>query len=352
MMLQASWSRGKDLSHAASNGGLSVPLRELPWNAQLFWHRLQKLPLRASWSFCEHESFYFGLVHHLDDPHFRIPGQVLRYRQAWLGAEAGLRVALQYSPYNSSPHHPTLLSAADWLTPLSHFVQDSWAAIPTTVPHYSQDTLLERFFSGVAINHWALGPFSENGGALRRAMIFGMLWPGRPRRAWSASIRDSAGYTGAALAANAWLAGATATILTAEPPDVPQILEWQFRQLEPHSQIREIGQWVVSEFYCGKTWQDWYQQLATRCHYYPADHVVPNSAWIVGAILWGGLDWDNTIKLAAQDGFDPIGRSLIVGALLGLSDASVPDLPPSVTHTLIKHADTTFECARAHTSIL
>jgi hypothetical protein len=117
------------------------------------------------------------------------------------------------------------------------------------------------------------------------------------------------------------------------------------------SQIRVIGEWTYQEYKTGTGWADWLAQLAQRCHYYPTNHVVPNVAWILASIWWGQGDWRRVWPLVVQPGFDPLTRSVVIGALWGLARARLPALPDALTHRLMGFADDTLMNARLYTII-
>lgn len=193
---------------------------------------------------------------------------------------------------------------------------------------------------------------TETCGGLRRALICGLLWPGQIQRPKVAAFFDASDYTGVAQTAQAWLAIVAALMITDPDPNLVDSLRVGLRHLPGHSHIRAIGEWTYAEFTAGIPWGDWMQKLSCRCHYYPADHVVPNVAWILGGLLWGRSEWQRVLPLITQAGFDPTTRSLITGALFGLARSWIPALPAGVTRRLVHQADDTLACARLHTITL
>lgn len=347
LLLQASWARGKDLAQGAGEGWLRMPTPSSPWNAEVFWRRLQALPTRPSWPY--QDDIHRPIYDPLDAPQVVVPGLGERYRQTWLGAEAGVR-ALWPSEEVLSPGHSYLLQFSDWVTTVQRSCKNRLDTLPSVMPTHTQRTNL-KMLADLPLNSWLSEPFSETCGALRRAVVCGLLWPGQIHRARAATFQDSPGYTGAAQAAQAWLAVGAALMITDSAPNIAHVLKVGLRRLAPHSQIRAIGEWTYAEFATGTYWLDWKEALSRRCHYYPADHVVPNCAWVISAFLWGGSEWKHVLALASQPGFDPVTRSLIAGALLGLAGSEVPNLPEALIGSLVHHADHTLACARLHTVI-
>ncbi len=338
-MLQTSWARGRSLADGLSPLWLKVPKSLEKDNVKEFWSRLQTLPQRAGWMYEEDPPWHWAL--HLVERFYVIPGRYHRYRQAWQGAEAGLR---ERDADQLFPQASRLWHHADWRSALSIMQQNdlSWDVPFATIPAYHQATMIETVFREKRVDYWALDLFSDSTGALRRCVLAGLLWPGEIWWATAAAWRDGAGYRREARMASAWLAMTTALAVIAETPEFEIIFSTVLRRLPSHSQIRAVGEWTLEEFGQGTSWSDWQARLAKRCHYYPADHVVPNVAGIVAAILWGHSQWDKVLSLAWQDGYDPITRALITGALLGIADEPLPRLPEHLIDQLNQYGDETF----------
>lgn len=338
-MLQTCWAKGCDLHQGISQSWLRFPISPTSWNAQEFWSRLQTLPKRPQWVYADDPNWH--LVLHLGYRYVIIPGRNRRYRQAWLGAEAGIREThAQLSRVQDS----LLLRYADWPTALAIMQRHdlSWNAPFSVMPDYHQATLMETIFCGRPTDYWAVDIFSQSTGALRRAILGGLLQPADMRWANAAAWRDGAGYRGEAKAASAWLAMVSALTVVTEVPDFLMIFHTTLGRLSPYSQTRAIGEWTLHEFDAGTPWAAWNAQLAMYCHYYPADHVVPNAAGIIAAILWGHGHWTDVLALASQNGYDPLTRCLVTGSLLGMADDISPTLPERLIGQLNDYGDETF----------
>ncbi len=324
-------------------GWVHRPTAESLWDGESFWRGLQALPQRPEWSYQnDAPSFYDPL----DAPQVVVPGLADRYRQTWLGAEAGVRSLLPSEVLK--PDRSYLLEAADWVTTVQRSRGLGWSHLRSVMPGHSQRTPLEM----LPTHSWTREPFSETCGGLRRALICSLLWPGQIQRAKVAAFFDASDYTGVAQTAQAWLAIVAALMITDPDPNLVNSLRVGLRHLPGHSHIRAIGEWTYAEFTAGIPWGDWMQKLSCRCHYYPVDHVVPNVAWILGGLLWGRSEWQRVLPLISQAGFDPTTRSLITGALFGLARSWIPALPAGVTRRLVHQADDTLACARLHTITL
>jgi len=337
LLLQASWARGKDLARIAGGGWEHRPTPASVWNGEQCWRTLQALPQRSNWFYQDDVRSIYDM---LDEIQVVVPGLDDRYYRTWLGAEAGVR-ALLPSEVLVSEQQSYFLHAADWVTTVHRSQANS------EIPTYAQSTPLEM----LPLHSWIREPFSETCGGLRRAVICGLLWPGNTQRAKAATFFDASNYTGAAQTAQAWLAIAAALMITDSDPNLVDVLRVGLRQLPHHSHIRAIGEWTYAEFTAGTSWVDWLQQLSCRCYYYPADHVVPNVAWILGGLLWGGAEWHRVLPLTTQAGFDPTTRALVTGALFGLTRSWIPALPDRVTRRLAHQAVKTLASARLHTVI-
>jgi hypothetical protein len=49
------------------------------------------------------------------------------------------------------------------------------------IPELHQSTPTETWFRGLPTDYWGIDVFSENTGALRRAILPGAIWPGQPQ---------------------------------------------------------------------------------------------------------------------------------------------------------------------------
>ncbi len=192
-------------------GWVHRPTAESLWDGESFWRGLQALPQRPEWSYQDDApSFYDPL----DAPQVVVPGLADRYRQTWLGAEAGVRSLLPSEVLK--PDRSYLLEAADWVTTVQRSRGLGWSHLRSVMPGHSQRTPLEM----LPTHSWTREPFSETCGGLRRALICSLLWPGQIQRAKVAAFFDASDYTGVAQTAQAWLAIVAALMITDPDPNL------------------------------------------------------------------------------------------------------------------------------------
>ena len=299
-VLQYFWANGYDVVHGVSEGWLkeaTLVSRSPDW----VWAQASKLPHRKGWTFQEPDG---TTVYHLMDARVDLPDYATKLLRALHGAELGLRAAFDRLGWQIKfpIPHPLIATIGGWHRHLR---------LPEHFSALFIDPVEEwlRRYGSSALRY---NPYSESTGVFPIALLSGILWPGQFERAQTEIHRWSAFYDGAAWPAAWWIA----RVVTSLPwNELMNCLNSALTKLPKSSQVRSFCLDAWDSYQRGDSYDQWLKRLCSRAHYYPATHVVPNSAIIVAALCWGQQNWDSIIENICNAGFDPIHNSLIAGSV-------------------------------------
>lgn len=159
-------------------------------------------------------------------------------------------------------------------------------------------------------------PYRDWVGALIRADVFGMVSPGRPRRAAGLALRDARlSHTRNGAYGEAWAAALVALAFT--EPDLRAVVAGATALVPPRSRLRSALDHVLREYDRGAEWESVVAWLHSLDLYYV--HVINNAALIAAALLWSGGSFTSAITRTVTAGLDTDSNAATVGAVLGAS---------------------------------
>ncbi len=159
-------------------------------------------------------------------------------------------------------------------------------------------------------------PYREWIGALIRADVFGLIMPGKPRRAAELALRDARlSHTGNGIYAAMWLAATIAAAVGGAGP--VEAVAAGSRQVPPRSRLlAAIGE-VLDLRESGIAWEPALARIRRTHQRYSWVHAINNVAAITFAVLWGDGDFGRTIGLAVAAGWDTDSCGATAGSIAG-----------------------------------
>lgn len=306
-LLESFWASGRDLREGHQQGWLTqATLVELPLDAA--WRKLEALPFRDGCQFLEYTP---RTILPLVERYTEIPDFADFVSSVLAGAEMGIRGVFK-ALGRPAPADPKFSAACLWTRWTAHW----------TVRWRSDERPPVGGAAALFLHHGhpslPYSPFKESASILWWAIWEGLLWPAEPDFAEARLFSRNQPFYGGA----AWSGGviitrlisllAVATALKATPWD---LMDRQISVLPASSQIRTLLEGVRDNHHQSVPWEATRDTICRYSHYYPFDHIAPNLALIIAALGEDPGDWDGLARRLAQAGFDPIGNSIVAGAL-------------------------------------
>jgi ADP-ribosylglycohydrolase len=175
-------------------------------------------------------------------------------------------------------------------------------------------------------------PYREWAGAQIRADVWGYVSPGDPAAAAALAFRDaSLSHTGNGVYASLW----TAALLAASfaTADARGAVLAALGQVPTRSRLAEVMREVLAVRDDGRAWTEAVERVREHCGRYHWMHAVGNGAVVAAALLWGDGDFEGTVELAVQAGWDTDCNGATIGSVLGAMHG-VAGLPPRLVDRL------------------
>jgi ADP-ribosylglycohydrolase len=159
-------------------------------------------------------------------------------------------------------------------------------------------------------------PYREWCGAQIRADVWGYVSPGDPAGAAALAFRDaSLSHTGNGIYGSLWAAALlAASFVTA---DARAAIHAALGQVPTRSRLAEVLREMLAVHDDGLAWADAVERVREHCGRYHWMHATGNAAVVAAALLWGGGDFEGTVELAVQAGWDTDCNGATVGSVLG-----------------------------------
>lgn len=159
-------------------------------------------------------------------------------------------------------------------------------------------------------------PFREWIGALIRADVFGMVYPGGPRRAALLTLPDALlSHRANGIYGEMWAAALVATAFTADTPEAS--VAQSLRHIPATSRLAAEIRAVTADHAAGTDWEHAIDRITARHPGMSWVHTINNAGALTAAILWGAGDFATTVGLAVQAGLDTDSIGASAGAWAG-----------------------------------
>jgi len=248
-----------------------------------------------------------------------------RLRAAWLGRAAGRhlgRPARGWS-HRQIPLDYTLLGLhvleTYGLELTTAQVAEQWLEhLPIYQVHTAERAAYRNLVLGLeppATAAWR-NPYREWVGAQIRGDVWGYVSPGNPAGAAALAFRDaSLSHTGNGIYASLWTAALLASSFVTV--DSRRVVQAGLGQVPTRSRLAEALREVLAMHAQGIDWGIALERLRGACARYHWMHAICNAAVVAAALLWGDGDFERTVGLAVQGGWDTDCNGATAGSVLG-----------------------------------
>ncbi len=159
-------------------------------------------------------------------------------------------------------------------------------------------------------------PFREWIGAQIRADVFGYIAPGNPKLAGSLGYKDAyLSHTKNGIYGEMFVAAAISAALMSE--DLDKIIDAGLSQVPENTRLAEVIHNVMHWSKAAHSWQQVWEKVNEKYGGYHFVHTLPNLAFVLLGLIWGKLDFKNTISIAVMCGYDTDCNGATAGSILG-----------------------------------
>ncbi|MEN3187072.1 MAG: ADP-ribosylglycohydrolase family protein [Atribacterota bacterium] len=159
-------------------------------------------------------------------------------------------------------------------------------------------------------------PFREWIGAQIRADIFGYLAPGNPELAAWLAYRDAVlSHTKNGIYGEIFVAATISAVIGGD--DIPEAIRAGLSQVPRRSRLSAMVKEVMEWSEKAQDWREVWEKVEERYGNYHWVHTLPNLAYVVVALLFGGRDFRQTISIAVMCGRDTDCNGATAGSIMG-----------------------------------
>lgn len=163
-------------------------------------------------------------------------------------------------------------------------------------------------------------PYRELIGAQIRGDLFGWINPGDPKTAAEFAWRDaSISHIKNGIYGEMWVSAMLAGV--GGGASISDAIRIGLSYIPQKSRLQEAVQNVLTAFESGVSAEAFFADLAKRWDdtvKYDSIHTISNAEIVAAALLWGNGDYEKSICLAVQEGFDTDCNGATVGSVVGL----------------------------------
>ena len=159
-------------------------------------------------------------------------------------------------------------------------------------------------------------PFREWIGAQIRADVFGYLAPANPELAASLAYKDASfSHVKNGIYGEMFVAAAISAALASD--DLEKVINAGLSQVPEKSRLAEVVKNVINWSKKANSWQEVWQRVNEKYGKYHFVHTLPNLAFVLIGLIWGNLNFKETISIAVMCGHDTDCNGATAGSILG-----------------------------------
>jgi ADP-ribosylglycohydrolase len=249
------------------------------------------------------------------DPRLDATFVVLRTFEDCGNVPASSPIALSWLKYQSHE----LATPAQMQAMLNMIATDAFARQGRSVQR------VEKYTDWNALAQWR-NPFREWNGAVRRADLYGLLFPGQPARAAAAAWYDARiSHRKNGIYAPMFLAALIAAAFHESDP--VKLIDCALSEIPTHSRlardVKRMVAWCERENSWIRAWDRMMEEYGDYSH----AHSILTTLCIVMALLRGKADFSRSLSIAVSAGLDPVTQGAAVGAITGIigGASAIPD---------------------------
>ncbi len=182
-------------------------------------------------------------------------------------------------------------------------------------------------------------PFREWIGAQIRADMWGYVTPGNPEMAASLAYQDaSLSHAKNGIYGEIFVASAISAALVSD--NLNEVLKAGLSQVPVNSRISNLVKEVMSWSEKSRNWLEVWERVENHYGEYHWVHTLPNLAYVLIALLKGGMDFRKTISIAVMCGKDTDCNGATAGSIIGalLGKKGIPEDMAAPLNDLVKSA--------------
>ncbi len=162
-----------------------------------------------------------------------------------------------------------------------------------------------------------MNPYREWIGAQIRADMFGWTSPGDPYRAAKLAFKDaSLSHVKNGIYGEMFVAAMIATAFFSSDP--VEIVKTGLKYIPKRSRLYEAVKYTMEIAISNENWEDVWDTVMERYGGYHPIHTINNAAIVVLSLICGGGDFEKSITIAIQSGFDTDCNGATVGSIVGV----------------------------------
>ena len=187
--------------------------------------------------------------------------------------------------------------------------------LPDISPALAEGLALQRMKQGIAPPESGVHKIGEAIGGQMKGEIWGLICPGRPDLAAEYARRDGVvAHCKNGVYGEQFIAAMIAQSFVESDP--AKLIQTGLSVIPKDSQYAETVRWVIDMHAKFADYRDTRRELIAK-YPHPCDPVYADAGVVTLALLYGGGDFDKSIRIAASCGSDTDCDTASVGALLG-----------------------------------
>lgn len=162
-----------------------------------------------------------------------------------------------------------------------------------------------------------MNPYREWIGAQIRADMFGWTSPGDPYRAAKLAFKDaSLSHVKNGIYGEMFVAAMIATAFISDDP--VEIVKTGMKYIPTRSRLYGAAKYTMETATSNNKWEDVWDIVMEKYGRYHPIHTINNAAIVVLSLICGGGDFEKSITIAVQSGFDTDCNGATVGSIVGV----------------------------------
>jgi ADP-ribosylglycohydrolase len=167
----------------------------------------------------------------------------------------------------------------------------------------------------------AQNPYREGNGAMDRAIVFGLVCPGRPEQAAEMAWRDArVSHTRNGIYAAMFIAALTAAAF--HESDLALLVDCALSEIPARCRLTHAVKKMPALAKPHADWEGCWDALMTEFGAYEPDHAILSTLVVLMALSYGAGDFTRGLSIAAGSGLSPAANGATVGSILGIRTGS------------------------------
>jgi ADP-ribosylglycohydrolase len=182
----------------------------------------------------------------------------------------------------------------------------------------NQDMLESLDWREIAV---PFNPYREGNGAMDRAVVFGLVCPGRPEQAAELAWRDArVSHTRNGVYAAMFIAALTAAAF--HESDLALLVDCALSEIPPRCRLTHAVRQMPALAKPHTDWENCWDALMAEFGGMAPDHAILSTLVVLMALSYGAGDFTRGLSVAVGSGLSPAANGATVGSILGVRTGS------------------------------